>query len=52
MYNVEKCSNILEKSCSVHTEQILKYVWPLFNIMHKRVNNSRDGFYGLSWDTH
>ena len=37
MYNVVKWPNILEKSCGVNTARFLKYVWPFYNIMHKRV---------------
>ena len=34
MHYVEKLPNILLKSCAVNTARILKYVWPLFNIIH------------------
>ena len=34
MHYVEKLPNILLKFCAVNTARILKYVWPLFNIIH------------------
>ena len=37
MHNVVKWPNILLKSCAVHTERFLKYVWPFYNIIHERV---------------
>ena len=36
--NVEKSSHILQRSCGVSTASFLKYVWPVFNIMHETVN--------------
>ena len=39
MYNVEKWSNILLKSCSVNPARFLKYVCPIFNIMYERVKS-------------
>ena len=41
MYNVEKWSSILLKSCVVHTARFLKYVKPFFYIMHEKVNYER-----------
>ena len=38
MHNVVKWPKILLKYCGVHTARFLKYVWPFYNIMHKRVN--------------
>ena len=40
MHNVVKWPNILLKFCGVHTARFLKYVWPFYNIMHERVNQS------------
>ena len=37
MHYVEKLPNILLKSCAVNTARVLKYVWPLFNIIHERI---------------
>ena len=37
MHNVVKWPNILQKSCGVNTARFLKYVWPIYNIMHERV---------------
>ena len=39
MHNVVKWSDILWKSCGVHTARFLKYVWLFYNIIHERVNN-------------
>ena len=39
-HNVEKWPKILLKNCGVNTARFLKYVWPFFNIMKQRVNNS------------
>ena len=33
MHNIEKGLNILLKSCDIHSERILKYVWSFFNII-------------------
>ena len=38
MHNVKKSSNILYRSCGVHTIRFLKYVWPFFNIIYETVN--------------
>ena len=38
IHNVEKWSDILQKSWGVKTARILKYVWPFYNIKHGRVN--------------
>ena len=32
IHNVEKWSDILQKSCGVKTARILKYVWQFYNI--------------------
>ena len=44
VHNVVKWSNILQKSCGVHTARFLKYVWPFYNIMHERVNKLPPNF--------
>ena len=49
MQNVENRPNILLKSWGVNTARFLKYVWPFFNIMDKRVNNVSDTSLNLSW---
>ena len=38
VHTVGKWKNILWKSCGVNTARLLKYVWPFFKTMHKRVN--------------
>ena len=30
-------ANVLSESCGVHTARLLKYVCPLFDIMHEKV---------------
>ena len=40
MHNVEKWPSILLNFCGVHTAKFLKYVWPIFNILHERVKMS------------
>ena len=40
MHNVVKWPNILQKSCGVNTARFLMCVWPFYNIMHERVNQS------------
>ena len=40
--HVEKWPDILQKSCGVHIARILKYIWPLFNIMNERVKVMKD----------
>ena len=37
MHNVVNWPNILQKSGGVHTARFLKYAWPFYSIMHKRV---------------
>ena len=39
MHNVVKWPNIFQKSCGVNTARFLKYVWPFYNILHKRVKS-------------
>ena len=39
MHNVVKWRKIILKSCGVHTARFLKYVWPLYNIMHESVKH-------------
>ena len=34
---IKKWPNILLKSCGVDTAIFLKYIWPFFNIMHKKI---------------
>ena len=36
VHNIKKWSNMLQKSCGVHTARFLKYVWPFFKIMDER----------------
>ena len=38
MHNVEKWPNIHLKYCGNHIATFLKYVWPVFSIMHERAN--------------
>ena len=33
----EKWPDVLQKFCCVNTARVLKYVWPIFIIMHERV---------------
>ena len=40
MHNVVKWPNILLKSCFVNNPRFLKYVWPFYDIMYKRVNRT------------
>ena len=42
MQGDEKSSNILWKSCDVHTARFLNYVWPFFIIMHEKVNGNKE----------
>ena len=42
MQGDEKSSNILWKSCDVHTTRFLNYVWPFFIIVHEKVNGNNE----------